>query len=108
MAVATPCIRGTNPARGVGEPLLKKLQNADAPALLNDLRTLAKRLRQKKRRAVEAELTYLESHQERMDYATARLCRRTAGQRRDGIDVPAISMRFKRPGQFGAVRETKP
>jgi hypothetical protein len=38
-------------------PLLKKLKGGRATALLNDLRTLAKRLRQKKRQAVEAEVT---------------------------------------------------
>jgi hypothetical protein len=52
-------------ARAWVAPLLQKLKSGRALALLNDLRTLAKRLRQKKRQVVEAELKYLESHQER-------------------------------------------
>jgi ABC-type amino acid transport substrate-binding protein len=49
------------------KPLLQKLKNGRAAALLNDLRALAKRLRQKKRQAVAAEVTYLEDHQGRVD-----------------------------------------
>ena len=49
------------------KPLLQKLKNGRSAALLNDLRALAKRLRQKKRQAVAAEVTYLQDHQGRVD-----------------------------------------
>ena len=54
-----------------GERLKLVVQNRRF-LLLNDLHTLAKRLRKKKRQAVESELNYLESHRQRMDYAVAR------------------------------------
>ena len=81
-------------------PLLQKLKSGRAPALLNDLRTLAKRLRQKKRQAVEAELKYLESHQERMDYDAARRAGEPQGSGAMESTCRQYQCRFKRPGQF--------
>ncbi len=49
-------------------PLLQKLKQGRVLGILKDLQGLAKRLRQKKRQALVAELAYLESHRERMDY----------------------------------------
>jgi hypothetical protein len=62
-------------ARAWIQPLLKQLKQGRVAPLLNDLRTLAKRLRQKKRQAVQAELSYLESHRERMDCRIPRTVR---------------------------------
>jgi hypothetical protein len=59
-------------ARAWIKPLIKKLKQGRAASLLNDLQTLAKRLRRKKRQAVECQLKYLESHRQRMDYGKAR------------------------------------
>jgi hypothetical protein len=59
-------------ARNWIAPLLKKLKRGRAVSLLTDLRTAAKRLRSKKRQAVESELSYLKSHAHRMDYGAAR------------------------------------
>jgi hypothetical protein len=59
-------------ARAWIKPLLKKLKHGRVALLLKNLRTLAKRLRQKKRQAVQSELSYLENHRERMDYRVAR------------------------------------
>ena len=87
-------------ARAWVQPLLKKLKQGRAPALLNDLRTLAKRLRQKKRQAVEAELNYLESHRERMDYAAARRAGEPQGSGAMESTCRQYQCRFKRPGQF--------
>lgn len=58
-------------ARAWIRPLLQQLNAGQAEARLHDLRALARRRRKKKRAAVEPELNYLESHQERMDYAAA-------------------------------------
>jgi hypothetical protein len=81
-------------------PLLQKLKHGRAPALLNDLRGLAKRLRHKKRQAVEAELKYLESHQERMDYDVARRAGEPQGSGAMESTCRQYQCRFKRPGQF--------
>jgi hypothetical protein len=82
------------------EPLLKKLKNGRAPALLNDLRTLAKRLRRKQRQAVTAELTYLETHRDRLDYPAARRAGEPQGSGAMESTCRQYQCRFKRPGQF--------
>ena len=87
-------------ARAWVRPMLKKLKQGRAPALLNDLRALAKRLRQKKRQAVEAELKYLESHRERMDYDAARRAGEPQGSGAMESTCRQYQCRFKRPGQF--------
>jgi hypothetical protein len=87
-------------ARGWLAPRLKKLKNGRAVAGLNDLRALAKRLRQKKRPVIEAQGAYLENHQERRDYAAAR--REGEPQGRGAMEATCrpYQCRFKRPGQF--------
>jgi hypothetical protein len=81
-------------------PLLKKLRNGHTAALLNDLRALTKRLRHKKRRAVQSELSYLESHRKRMDYAAARRAGEPQGSGPMESTCRQYQCRFKRPGQF--------
>jgi hypothetical protein len=87
-------------ARRWVEPLLRQLQRGRAPALLNDLRTLVKRLRKKKRQAVAEGLAYLESHRERMDYAAARRNGEPEGSGAMESTCRQYQCRFKRPGQF--------
>ena len=87
-------------ARAWIKPLLKKLKSGRAASLLNDLHTLAKRLRHKTRRAVQAEVSYLESHRERMDYATARRAGEPQGSGAMEATCRQYQCRFKRPGQF--------
>lgn len=87
-------------AREWVRPLLQKLKSGRAPALLNDLRALTKRLRHKKRQAVEAELKYLENHQERMDYDAARRAGEPQGSGAMESTCRQYQCRFKRPGQF--------
>jgi hypothetical protein len=81
-------------------PLLQKLKSGRAPALLKDLRALAKRLRHKKRQAVAAELAYLESHRDRLDYAAARRAGEPQGSGAMESTCRQYQCRFKRPGQF--------
>ena len=81
-------------------PRLKKLKAGRATALLNDLRVLAKRLRKKKRQAVEAEVSYLERHRGRMDYAAARRAGEPQGSGAMESTCRQYQCRFKRPGQF--------
>jgi hypothetical protein len=87
-------------ARQWVQPLLKQLKNGRIPALLNDLHALAKRLRNKKRRAVAAEAAYLESHRERMDYPAARRAGEPQGSGAMESTCRQYQCRFKRPGQF--------
>ena len=87
-------------ARAWIQPLLKKLKHGRVVPLLNDLRTLAKRLRQKKRQAVQSELSYLESHRERMDYPAARRTGEPQGSGAIESTCRQYQCRFKRPGQF--------
>jgi len=87
-------------ARAWVQPLLQKLKNGRATALLKDLRALAKRLRQKQRQAVEAEVAYLESHRGRMDYAAARRAGEPQGSGAMESTCRQYQCRFKRPGQF--------
>jgi ssDNA-binding Zn-finger/Zn-ribbon topoisomerase 1 len=87
-------------ARAWIKPLLQKLKQGRAASLLNDLQALAQRLRHKKRRAVEAELNYLESHRERMDYGAARRAGEPQGSGAMESTCRQYQCRFKRPGQF--------
>jgi len=87
-------------ARAWVQPLLKKLKGGRTPSLLNDLHTLAKRLRKKQRQAVAAEVAYLESHRERMDYAAARRAGEPQGSGAMESTCRQYQCRFKRPGQF--------
>lgn len=87
-------------ARDWVEPMLEKLKSGRAPALLNDLRTLVKRRRNKKRKAVAAELAYLETHRHRRDYATGRRAGEPQGSGAMESTCRQYPCRFKRPGQF--------
>jgi hypothetical protein len=87
-------------ARAWIKPLLKKLKAGRALSLLNDLRALTKRLREKKRQAVQSELNYLENHRERMDYAAARRAGEPLGSGAMESTCRQYQCRFKRPGQF--------
>jgi hypothetical protein len=87
-------------ARAWIEPLLKKLKRGRAVSVLNDLRTVARRLRAKKRKVVTAELSYLESHAQRMDYGTARRAGEPLGSGAIESTCRQYQCRFKRPGQF--------
>lgn len=82
------------------KPLLKKLKGGRAVSVLNDLRTVAKRLRSKKRQAVQAELRYLESHAQRMNYGAARRAGEPIGSGAMESTCRQYQCRFKRPGQF--------
>jgi hypothetical protein len=79
------------------QPLLKKLKAGRAASLLNNLHTLAKRLRQKQRQAVESELNYLDNPPGADGPRGGPACGRTARQRRDGIALPTIPMPVQPP-----------
>lgn len=81
-------------------PLLKKLKSGRVPSLLQDLQAVARRLRNKKRRAVQAEMAYLQSHRQRMDYPVARRAGEPQGSGAMESTCRQYQCRFKRPGQF--------
>jgi hypothetical protein len=81
-------------------PLLRKLKDGRTPALLSDLRALAKRLRHKKRQAVENERHYFQEHRHRMDYTAARRAGEPQGSGAMESTRRQYQWRFKRPGQF--------
>jgi len=87
-------------ARAWIKPLINKLKQGQTASLLDDLHTLAKRLRKKKRQVVESELKYLESHRERMDYAAARRAGEPQGSGAMESTCRQYQCRFTRPGQF--------
>jgi hypothetical protein len=87
-------------ARAWIKPLLKKLKQGRATSLLNDLHSLAKRLRNKKRQAVESEVSYFEHHRQRMDYAAARRAGEPQGSGAMESTCRQYQCRFKRSGQF--------
>lgn len=87
-------------ARRWVEPLLQKLKSGRAPALLNDLRTLAQRRRHRQRQAAAAELAYLENHRHRLDYPAARRAGEPQGSGAMESTCRQYQCRFKRPGQF--------
>ncbi len=82
------------------QPLLKQLKSGRAPALLNNLRTVVRRLRKSKRRAAAAELAYFETHRDRLDYAAARRAGEPQGSGAMESTCRQYQCRFKRPGQF--------
>lgn len=82
------------------EPLLKKLKRGRTVNVLRDLRMVAKRLRAKKRQAVESEVRYLESHAQRMNYGAARKAGEPIGSGAMESTCRQYQCRFKRPGQF--------
>ena len=87
-------------ARAWIEPLLKRLKRGRAASVLTDLRAVAKRLRSRKRRAVESELRYLEGHAQRMDYGAGGRAGEPLGSGAIESTCRQYQCRFKRPGQF--------
>lgn len=82
------------------KPMLKKLKAGRVLGVLEDLGGLVKRLRRKHRQAVAAELAYLESHRERMDYGAARRAGEPIGSGPMEATCRQYQCRFKRTGQF--------
>jgi hypothetical protein len=87
-------------ARNWIAPLLQQLKRGRTVKLLNSLQTVAKRLRAKKRQAVQAEINYLQSHAQRMDYGAARRAGEPLGSGAMESTCRQYQCRFKRPGQF--------
>jgi hypothetical protein len=82
------------------EPLRKKLKAGRAVQVIGELKAVAKRLRAKRRAAVQSELEYFQSHRDRLDYHLAKKRGQPLGSGAIESTCRQYQCRFKRPGQF--------
>jgi transposase len=88
-------------ARAWVQPLLKKLASGRPAKLIHTLKSLAKRLRRRrKRKLLKQEIGYFEANAERMDYAQALKRGEPVGSGPMESTCRQYQCRFKRPGQF--------
>ena len=87
-------------ARAWVEPLLTKLKEESSCEVITELEQLRERLEGAKREQVDKELHYLESHRERMDYATAHQKGEPLGSGAMESTCRQYQVRFKRTGQY--------
>jgi hypothetical protein len=81
-------------------PVKEKLLSDAGVEVITDLSAVLEHLRGAKRKAVEAERNYLESHRERLDYADARRRGEPQGSGAMESTCRQYQCRFHRPGQF--------
>lgn len=82
------------------EPLLRKLKAGRSTPVITELRKVAKRLRAKRRAAVQSELEYFRTHRHRLDYDVAQKRGQPLGSGAIESTCRQYQCRFKRPGQF--------
>jgi hypothetical protein len=82
------------------EPLRKKLKAGRAVQVIGELKAVAKRLRAKRRAAVQSELEYFQSQRDRLDYHLAKKRGQPLGSGAIESTCRQYQCRFKRPGQF--------
>jgi len=87
-------------ARAWVQPLLAKLKADGSCEVITELEQLQTRLEGVRAQAVEKELTYLQSHRERMDYGTAQQKGEPLGSGAMESTCRQYQCRFKRTGQF--------
>jgi hypothetical protein len=82
------------------QPLLDKLKQDASCEVITELDQLAQRLEGPVREQVEKEVNYLQTHRNRMDYATARQRGEPLGSGAMESTCRQYQTRFKRTGQF--------
>lgn len=87
-------------ARAWVEPLLAKLKADGSCEVITELGQLRERLEGTAREQVDRELNYLQTHQQRLDYGTARQRGEPLGSGAMESTCRQYQCRFKRPGQF--------
>src|SRR3974390_972185 len=87
-------------ARAWVEPLLAKLKADESCEVITELEQLQGRLEGVQAQAVQKELTYLQSHRQRMDYGTAQQKGEPLGSGAMESTCRQYQCRFKRTGQF--------
>jgi len=87
-------------ARAWVEPLLKKLDSGQAAKLIHSLKSLARRLRRRKRKLIDKEIGYFEANADRMDYGQGAKRGEPLGSGPMESTCRQYQCRFKRPGQF--------
>lgn len=91
---------GTPAARAWIDPLLAKLDQSQAPQVIDDLRDLLVSLDQSRREIVQREINYFDNHRSRMDYAEGKQRGEPIGSGAMESTCRQYQCRFKRPGQF--------
>ena len=87
-------------ARAWVQPLLAKLKADESCEVITELEELQARLEGVRAQAVEKELSYLQSHRERMDYGRAQQKGEPLGSGAMESTCRQYQCRFKRTGQF--------
>ncbi len=82
------------------EPLLAKLKADESCEVITELEQLQARLEGASAEVVQKEVSYLQSHRERMDYGTAKQKDEPLGSGAMESTCRQYQCRFKRPGQF--------
>jgi hypothetical protein len=82
------------------EPLLAKLKADESCEVITELEQLQARLEGARAEAVQKEVSYFQSHRERMDYGTARQKGEPLGSGAMESTCRQYQCRFKRTGQF--------
>lgn len=82
------------------EPLLKKLKAGRSVKVIAELKAVTKRLRAKRRKAVQSQLEYFQTHRDRLDYHLAKKRGQPLGSGAIESTCRQYQCRFKRPGQF--------
>lgn len=82
------------------QPMLDKLKQDSSCQVITELEQLRQRLESPVRQQVEKEINYLQTHRDRMDYATARQRGEPLGSGAMESTCRQYQTRFKRTGQF--------
>ena len=80
--------------------LLKKLKAGRSIKVIAQLKAVIRRLRAKRRAAVQSELEYFQTHRDRLDYHIAQKHGQPLGSGAIESTCRQYQCRFKRPGQF--------
>ena len=91
---------GTAAARQWVAPLVRQLDAGQGLKVIIKLQRTLKRLRARRRAAVQQEIHYFESHRSRLDYAEGRRRGEPLGSGAMESTCRQYQCRFKRPGQF--------
>ncbi len=91
---------GTPAARAWVTPLLDRLDRSEALQVITDLRDVLPTLDPARQDIVQREINYLDSHRQRMDYASGKQRGEPIGSGAMESTCRQYQCRFKRPGQF--------
>ena len=91
---------GSAQARAWVEPLLKQLENGQAPRVIDRLEEMLRELPESQAKVVGREVEYFKNNRHRMDYRAAKKRGEPLGSGAIESTCRQYQCRFKRPGQF--------